>query len=95
MPDLVQNHSIRDLNPPSTITSSINANLQPETLHISPIKGERETSYRKYQVDHLIRRPEEPYSDVPHRPRLDMLGQHEASLPLHPHTGNIYRNSTK
>ena len=87
MPDLVQNHSIRELNPSSTITSPMQIDHRID--HNSASGSERDCSYRHHEVDQLIRRPEESYSDVSHRQRLDMLGQHDPSGHLHPHPGKI------
>ena len=73
------------------MTSSMHVNHRPDPLKHFPSEGERENSNHRHQVDHLIRRPEDTYSDVPHRSRIEMLGQPEASVPFQPQAGNAYK----
>ena len=90
MPDLVQNHSVRETNPSSTITNPMHANTHSELIHNSTDVSEKENSYRRHEVDQLIRRSEESYSEFSHRTRLDMLAQHEPHNHFNPQTGKIF-----
>ena len=90
MPDLVQNHSIRETNPSSTIANPMHANTHSELIHNSTDVTEKENSYRRHEVDQLIRRSEESYSDLSHRTRLDMLAQHESHNHFNHQAGKIF-----
>ena len=90
MPDLVQNHSVRETNPSSTITNPMHANTHSELIHNSTDVSEKENSYRRHEVDQLIRRSEESYSDLSHRTGLDMLAQHESHNHFNHQAGKIF-----
>ena len=92
MPDLVQNHSIRETNPSSTITNPMHVDTRTELIHNSTDVTEKENSYRRHEVDQLIRRPEESYSNLSHRTRLDMLAQHESNNHFNPQAGKIFND---
>ena len=92
MPDLVQNHSIRETNPSSTITNPMHVNTRSELIHNSTDVSEKENSYRRHEVDQLIRRSEESYSDLSHRTRLDMLAQHESQNHFNPQAGENFND---
>ena len=91
MPDLVQNHSIRGLNPSATITSPMIVHPRSEHLNNPTSHTERENSYRRHEVDQLIHRSEESYSDLSQRTRIDRLGQHEATDHLNLHSGKSFK----
>ena len=89
MPDLVQNHSIRETNPSSIITNPLHVNTRSEYIHNSTDVTEKENSCRRHEVEHLIRWSEESYSDLSHGTRIDMLTHYGSQNHYNPKRGKI------